>query len=46
MFLLVVRLDGQSSFLRCARREDCARLEAAIDGSAVGERQNVPGAIS
>jgi hypothetical protein len=26
--------------------KDCARLEAAIDGSAVGERQNVPGAIS
>jgi hypothetical protein len=46
MFVLVRLLkEGQSSFLRCARREDCARLEAAIDGSA-GGRQSVPGAIS
>jgi hypothetical protein len=49
MFVLVRLLkEGQSSFLRCARREDCARLEAAIDGSAGGRQRvwSVPGAIS
>ena len=44
MFVLVLLLkEGQSSFLRCARREDCARLEAAIDGSAGGRQRACPG---